>query len=315
MSNSVYVIRALHKNDDFEEIRRLLEHTRKKYTNDDRMSVPSAEELKNDYFPTEPSRVEYGPKKGFISVKDGNPVAFMGISLNNATKNGFVEYGILENDEATLHSLIEKCCDVVTENGGNKIYYFAFTQFGQIRNPEITQFEKFGFISDEFSNCSTHLALNHWEEPQELDTSNIYADRNIDLTDIEEMLVEDGELSMAEQFKNSYSEQTPDVVILTLKNADNEMTGFAYYKVRLAHPSHTDPSANAFGIHFRPKYHLTLNEKRRLLHAALRSMKQLNAASVTTLMSLKNFETFVILANEGFTDFIVNSVRLTKPIH
>lgn len=64
----------------------------------------------------------------------------------------------------------------------------------------------------------------------------------------------------------------------------NEIIGMASYFVDLANKGTRNEfyEAYAFNLHFRPKYDLKKDEKRRLLHAALLSTRQLGVLHVIT---------------------------------
>ncbi|MGZ9584308.1 hypothetical protein [Paenibacillus marinisediminis] len=137
---------------------------------------------------------------------------------------------------------------------------------------------------------------------------------------IQQMLLEDGEDNMAELVGNVYDrERTPDEIVLTLRDkGSSEISGIAYYRVNIYDSGNSkELHASAFGLHFRPRFEVSSKEKKRLLHAALLSMKQLNVQCVMTRMTLKHFDVFSALVAEGFNNNKLenaNIIRLQKRI-
>lgn len=294
--------------EDVTDVHHILQLTSKRFISDPRFDVGPVEDIQGDYLGQKSSLC-------FVAAAGEAIVAFMGISYAEETGNAYLRYGYQDDYAHALQQLVDRCVSWIRSKGGNKLFYFAPTPFGQIRNQEIAMFEQLGFVSDEYTETSTHLVLDYWKEPEQIDLSRIVPTAEIDPNEFYEILAEDGEIRTAARFKEIYSDRSKNRIILGIEDRDtNRFAGFAYYKVSLVHPSHPKASAVGFGLHFRPEINLSMEDKRRLLQAALLSMKQLDLHAVTTLLTLKNFETFVILINEGFVDFLANTIRLTKDI-
>ncbi|WP_307604300.1 hypothetical protein [Paenibacillus sp. V4I9] len=292
-------IRAVTECDDFEAIYKLINDTFQRISGDQKSVYGvNGEVLKNQY--CNPS----SSNKGFIAVKDNTILAFMGVFPSNVTKNGYIECGFLDGYESILDELLSKCMSFIQERDGAKIYTFASTKFGQVRNKGITLWEKLGFTSDEYAYITTLLDLRKWKEPEDLDVTGIEPAIEMNYDNIKQILIEDGEDAMAELFQNQYSpSKNPDQVILTLRDkVSNEFAGIAYYRVVVSNRGSEDEflDATAFGLHIRPKYLLNLDEIRRFLKGSLISMKQLNLYHVITRITLKNFDVFAAMVTEGF---------------
>lgn len=291
------MIRKITENEDFERLLQMMNDTAKRFNPDPKFYGfgMTSQELKKDYSKPNDSH-------GFVAVDNGMIVAFMGVYLSPITKNGHLVCGYIEGYEANLNDLVSKCLLVVRENGGSKLFNFASSKFGQIRNSEITFWEKLGFYSEEYANVTLMLSINEWNEPTGFNKSNIALVSNEELDLIKQLLVEDGESSTAELIDNNLSKKH---VILSLRDEHSgEITGLVHYYVDLVNKGTTNEflDAYAFTIHFRPRYDLSKLEKRRLLHAALLSAKQLGVYHVITRITLKNFEVFSLLIREGFDD-------------
>lgn len=307
MAEANVLVRKVTPDDNFERIRELMQSTKQRFYNDPRLNVVGVEEFKEKY-------VEPSNSFGFVAEKDKRMIGFMGVGVVKSTQNGYLEYGVEESESEAFESLLHACSEVIQKRGGHKLYYFATTSFGQVRNQEITLYERHGFISDEYSQITTHLSLKYWKEPDSINTSGIVLAADFELNAIVKMLIDDGEEPLAKQFNNQYSDANPDVIVLSLLGPNNEIAGVAYYKVKRIDPRKTDLSAVAFGVHFRPQYNVNKADKRRLIQAALLSMRQLNVIHAHTNMTLKNFDTFALMIREGFDDYLANSLRLVKSI-
>jgi hypothetical protein len=294
---------------DLEVVRDIVQLTSRRFVFDSRFEVADIDVLNEDY-------ISNPTGKGFVAEVASVIVAFMGVSASESTGSGALRYGYEDNYVHITQDLLDRCASFINSQGGKKVYYFAITPFGQIRNKEITMFEQLGFISADYANTSTLLFLDNWKEPENLDTTGIVPDTYSDIEMFRKILIEDGESVTAEQFMNANPNRLSDTIFLTLQDKDtNTIWGFVHYKVaRIQATGPRKASAVAFGVHFRPKYDLPLKEKRRLVQAALLSMKQLDLFSVVTHLTVKHFDTFVILATEGFDDFLTNTVRLVKDI-
>lgn len=308
-------IREITATDDFHEIIRLINDTLHRFIYIPLMRYGvTSEDLKRKYIDSEGS-------KGFIAEDENKIVAFMGVTFSKVTKNGLLECGFVENfPTAPLQKMTEYCSEIIRDLGGTKLFRFANTQFGQVRNREITLWEQMGFISDEFTSVTAFLSLNNWKEPVEYNNNGIEPTAIMEFHTIQQILLEDGEDVMAELVGNVYDKKrTPDEIVLTLRDKKaSEISGIAYYRVNI-HDKGTSKEfqASAFGLHFRPMFEVSSEMKKRLLHAALLSMKQLNVQSVATRMTLKHFDVFSALVSEGFNNHNLenaNIIRLQKPI-
>lgn len=286
-------VRAVRETDDFDAIYNLVNDTSQRFSGDTEVVVGSSgTEFKKIY--SDPS----SPDQGFIYEEGNNIVAFMGISPSSMTKNGYIEVGFLDGCEHRLSDLLLECIPVVQNNGGTKIFKFTFTKFGQVRNKEITLWEKLGFISDEYSLITTQLDLRTWKEPDEFDATGIEPALTMDYEDIKQMLTEDGEDEMAELFQNQYSPvHNHDQVVLTLKDKNTgDIAGIAYYRMN----NGEFLNVAGFGVHIRPQFALPRDEITRFVQGCLVSMKQLDCVHVITRITLKNFNTFSSMIAEGF---------------
>lgn len=292
-------VRAVKETDDFETIYILINDTFRRNSGDLKAIYgATGEELKKQY--CNPGSLN----KGFIAEEDNIIVAFMGVFPSEVTMNGYIECGFLEGYENIIGELLNKCSSLISERGGTKIYNFTSTKFGQIRNKGIALWEKLGFTSDEYAFITTSLDLNKWNVPEDFDTTGIEPAMEMNFDNIKEILIEDGEDTMAELFQNQYSQsKSPDQVILTLRDKfSKDIAGIAYYRVTISNRGTENEclTATAFGIHIRPKYGLNRDEIRRFLKGSLISMKQLNLYQVITRITLKSFDVFIAMVTEGF---------------
>lgn len=314
------MMREVTVQDDFNAIYELINETELRFLDPSKKGMvslgESANALKESYCNQD------SHCKGFIAYNQlEEMVAFMGVTLSESTKNGFIQYGITEGHEQLISPLLEKCAASIKAQGGTKIMKFVPAKFGQIRNKEITFFEKFGFVSDEYAFMTTKLALDCWERPVEFDNSGIEPVTHLNRDSILQLLLDDGEEDMAELFKNQFSSNRHlDQVTLVLRDEQtNEIAGLAYYRVMLTRKGTEAESmeATAFGVHFRPTFSLGMKEKSRLIQAALQSMKELGLTQVFTRLTLKNFDTFAAMVKEGFHNQDLedlNIIRLSKSI-
>lgn len=304
-------IRAVRESDEFETIHSIINETIQRFNTDNVTYGQTTEGLKQTYGAPD------SPNKGFIAEKDGNIVAFMGVCPTGEI-NSFIECGYLDEYESILDLLLDKCLAVVQKRNGVNLYKFTTTKFGQVRNKEITLWEKLGFIADEYSLVTTFLDLNKWEVPDGLDTTGIEPAEAMDYDEIRQIMIEDDEEEMAFLFQKQYAPiQGQDEVILILKdNTSNETAGIAYYRVSEIE-DHDLLQASAFGIHIRPKYNITRDEISRFVQGSLFSMKQLSIDNVVTRITLKNFAVFSAIVREGFHNEDMknaNMLRLSRSI-
>ncbi|MBD3919322.1 hypothetical protein H8B09_11200 [Paenibacillus sp. PR3] len=305
MQNKDTVIREISA-DDLQDVQVLVQQTARRYVWDPLFTVMSAEEIGEEYLGDDDNR-------GYVAVIDSEIKAFMGVSLTEGG-SGFIRYGVDEQYNNMLITLLKQCESFVQARGGSKVSSFSITRFGQIRNKEISMLEQLGFESDEYATTSALLFLNNWREPDHLDTTNIVPITGAGLDVLQQMLMDDGDSVTRVQWKST-SKAFAGTVAIALQAPSGEIQGFAHYKVaRLDPVGNPIKNVNGFALHFRPQFELALDEKRRLLRAALSSMKQLGICNVATNMRLNDFQLFVLLATEGFDEFVANVVRLTKVI-
>jgi len=305
-------IREVNENDDFEYLLELMNDTFSRHFKNTVCSVIfSPDELKN----------QYAEQKAYVAVCDGKIIAVTHVRLTTMLKNGYLNYGYLEGYETALTALVEKCGSYVQSNQGNKLFAFARTKFGQVRNKEIALLESLEFVSDEYSYITCQLSLESWSAPIHLDSTDIEPIADMETNEIYNLLLEDGEDEMAELFIRQFpSGQRRNRVVLCIRDqATGEIAGIAYYEVYVYRPTPEESilHASAFGLHFRPEHVVNTSAKKRLLQAALQSMKQLNVQNVITKMTLNHFDVFAAMAAEGFTNDgleELNSLRLTKNV-
>lgn len=312
MSGKPITIRELHKDDDFISIERLIKESYKRLENHEiGVFTESADIIKEQFFQSDSPTLTGSVGRGFVGLNEfGKVVVFMGVVLSPSSRNGYLLFGCTENSENSLHDLVDKCYDSIRDYGGKKLLHFVHILPGQIRNRHFSFWERYGFISDEYYQITLALPLWNWEVPPDLDPSGITVN-DMASEDIIRVLEEDHELAQAEEFKDLFSEKKPDYVFLTLRNPEsNGIDGFAYYKViNSNHNSKFD--ALGFGIHYRPTYY---HDRRKLVQAALISMKQLSIGTVVCRVSSRHYATFIAMMMEGFSHSATNLVRLVKMI-
>ncbi|MEF3305928.1 hypothetical protein [Paenibacillus sp. GYB003] len=311
MATSEAIVREVRADDDFGQIHDLILETKRNASRDKRLSIRSAEKLRSDYFPEGPDSPQ-PESKGFVIEEDGRITAFMGVHPRK--ENGILDYGVNRYDLPRLNALLNRCEQIVLERGGTKLFYFASTQFAQIRNREISVLERLGFESEEFARTGAFLSLNYWKEPEQIDSSRIVAETDMEKDDIYRMMAEDDNETDADVFKHQLRTAEPSNVILTLRGKGNDIAAIAYYKVKKVNPQKDELSATAFNVHFRPRFELHRSEKKRFVQAVLHSMKQLGLNNVTATFSLKHVDVLTLLVQEGFHDFLGSMLSFTKTL-
>lgn len=298
-------IRATRDTDDFEVINRLVNDTFQRNANNPRASI----HLVPGFRPS-----------SFIAEEEGQIIAIMEVTPSEITHNGTLEYGYVDGCETVAKQLLDQCIEVVRERGGTYLYKWVTTRFGQVRNKEITFWERWGFISDEYAQVSVYRKLTDWRQPELFESTGIDSVQTMGIEDIEKLLVEDGEEAMAELLRNQYSPRhsyEPNQVILTLRDsASGDVAGIAYYRVVVTYRGTPDEflDASAFGIHIRPQYEVSRGEIRRFVQGCLITMKQLDLRHVHTRLTLNNFDVFAAIVAEGFHNTNMegaNTIRLT----
>jgi hypothetical protein len=304
------LVRNITAQDDFEQLLQMMNDTAKRLNPDPLFmgSGTTVQDLKENYTVI--------TNNGFVAEENATVVGFMGVSLSPITKNGYIEFGCMEGYEYTVAKLMERCQSVIRVYGGEKIYKFALSKFGQIRNKEITFWEQVGFTSEEYSNIILCLDIRDWNEPNDFHNTNISPVSDEELEEIKQILIEDGEISIAETVHNTKKEK----VILTMRDEKtNDVLGLAYYFIDLVNRGTENEfyDAFAFTLHFRSRYNINKEEMRRLLHAALLSTKQLGVLHVITRITLKNFANFALMIREGFDEVGIDKnciVKLLKTV-
>ncbi|MFD1675918.1 hypothetical protein [Alicyclobacillus fodiniaquatilis] len=301
-------VRPLSGNDDYGAVLKLLNQTIRIYHPSTPMSfgghTPAL--LREQYFEN---------NAGFLALKGREIVAFMGVRFPKERQEASLVCGFIDTDASILESLLHLCMDAVQGQGRSRIVLREYINFGQIRSPMITLWERLGFIPDEYIYTSTNMNLWKWDPPTELDTSRIEHNPALELSDIHQILLANDPLD-AELFRKQYLSDgesgAPDHVILTLKEpGSDEIQGIASYKVIYKYDEY---NALAFGLIFKPESPVDKSDKRRLLQTALVSMKELNIHRVVSRISFKDPEIFWAMAAEGFNSITaqVHSVNLTK---
>ena len=199
---------------------------------------------------------------------------------------------------------------------------FATLLPGQVRNGEISFWERYGFASDEYFQTLIRLDVREWNLPSALDTEGITVAAEHDLAEVAQILYADGEESLAETFSAESTEPTLDHVFLTMRNGAGELAAMAYYKVAKFQDRDADGrvydglGAWEVGVHFRPGQRVPRTEKRRFIQAVLASMKQLDVIFASARISSRDFEAFVELLAQGFyfQGDPQASVRLTRAV-
>jgi hypothetical protein len=307
MTQSNAVIREVQAEENLLNIRDLITETRQHYSHNQAVNY-SAQFLKKWIFP-EDSKAS--PQvKAFVIEEQGELTGVMAVEIRG--KSGMLEYGIKQSSHEHLAGLVEKCSKVIEEHGGDRLFIFANTQFGQIRNLEIIKFEQLGFrISDQYMRVSTRLLMEDWLAPEQLDTVRIQVENRLRLGDIHSIMLEDDAGPDAVIFNYQFSPRfQPNTVLLTMRNENDEVMAIAYYKVFRRDQGLF--SAAAFNLHFRPRFSLSRKQKRSFLQGVLTTMKQLDIQVVNSLMSLKNVDNFTLMVREGFDEINSNFFSLSK---
>lgn len=312
MSQADCLIREVKTDDDFVQIRNLIEETRRFNTQNPNFKLGPADAIKRWIFPEGPQ--DLPPKvKGFVLEEDGAIAGFMNVEFRGA-EGGVLDYGIRPQSRAHIGALVDACSRAILDRGGNRLSLFAFTSFGQFRSPEVELFERFGFrYADQFMRVSARLELKNWEAAEGLTTDGVTAENDLSPEMIHSVLLADGATTDAIIFNFQYRTRfEPSTVILTLRNEQQEPMAYAFYKVKKATPARDIISATAFNVHFRPQFELSREQQRNFVQGALASMKQLDIKVAHTLMTLQNANKFTLLVREGFDDIQVCFFALTK---
>lgn len=287
---SRYLVRELRPEDDFERVCKLMA---------DRpiqaFPIRNPDRVRSLFFPSEQGI--RGRLKGFVAEAESGIIAFMSVEFRD--QDGHIMYFIEDHEsQQILSDLLASCAKSVIENGGRRLTYFAFTEFGQIYNQEIAWLDRLGFRNiDPYLRVSAQLLLDEWNPSEHLDATSIQTE-SLSLDEIQRMLLDDDSVTNAYIFQFQFRAANPSNVVLTMRNAADEITAVAFYKV-IGKPD-GQLSGAAFNVHFRPRFEWSRAEKQRFLQGALWSMKQLELHAVNSLMSLKEVDTFTLMVREGF---------------
>lgn len=300
-------IREIRPNDDYEQIRDLIITARPPA-----MYFPSTEDSIRSWFFQKIDK-QKPKRKGFVAETGQTIQAIMGLDVRD--QYGVIVYAMRMPNDQLLAELVNKCEEAILKSGGRHLTYFAFTDFGQIRNPEITLLESVGFrASDEYMRISTRLKLQDWQAPEEDFHLEGIQPEDVGLDEIYRIMIDDGNVPNAVIFKHQFSSPDPSRVTLTLRNERQELMAIAYYKVKRVNPNSELLSATAFNLHFRPGYGLPRQERRRFLQGVLCSMKQLDLHTANSLMSLNQADVFTLMVREGFEQFESCFFALSKAV-
>ncbi|CAG7600116.1 hypothetical protein PAESOLCIP111_00367 [Paenibacillus solanacearum] len=302
------ILRQVTPNDDFEQIRELLAEKEGGLA-----LYRTAAHVREWFFAN--GEFQRQSRIGFITLDGPKITAFVGLDLR--VNDVVMIYAIHPSDSDNvriLSDLLEKCEGVVAERGGKRISYFAFTEFGQLRNRELFTLERLGFrTSDEYMRISMRLSLADWDEPEALNNGNIRVEA-FDLENVAQLLKDDGNKQNAAIFRHQFKREDPGHVCLSLRDEEEQLLALAYYKVKKADPDSEVLSATAFNLHFRPQYELPRIAKKQFLQGVLYTMKQLELQFVHSLMSLRHADIFTLMVREGFDDIRSNFFALTKTV-
>jgi hypothetical protein len=309
-------IRELREDDDYEAIRKLIDDTM-------RMFIPkvqiyyggTAEMVKQNFAET---------NKAFVAVEDGQLRGFIGCMGPHKTGTASLQVGFEAGFEHVLERLLDACESYVHEQGGSKLTARSYAEFGQIRNPMITLFERMGFVADQYLDTSINMDMSKWTVPEQFDNGGIQPAEVGGVEELARMLNEDGEGELERRIRYqygahpNYTTHNPDHVILTLKLGDSgDIAGIAYYQVVMFKKGEQETIlALGLFVHFRPGSKVDRTEKRRFLQGVFQSMKQLGISRAMASMTFRDFETFTAIAAECYywMSPSTSAVNLTKSL-
>ncbi|MGO4273597.1 hypothetical protein AB4Z22_27815 [Paenibacillus sp. TAF58] len=319
MSVADNFVRPITPEDDFELIEDLFfqTHFEKQQAQMAKKNISyRKEDWKELFFPESTDGAPYVLKdlrvKGFVAEINGVIVAFASVGISTGSKNGFIYgYGLQQGCDHLFGCLVENCENAVKEAGGERIYQGTSMPLGQIRNDQITLWESFNYHCNQYFHVfADHRNLDSWKSPEHLDLSSIQAASNDEVQEISEILEEDKEYFLAEEFRGNFTQLTPEHVFLGLYDNEKQIKGISYYKVW---QKDDKIFATAFGVHFRPRYEVSQNEVRNLIQATLASMHQIGVNAAWARVSSQNFNTLLTLSAEGFQLFDQN-VMMVKSL-
>lgn len=319
MTAADHVVRPVTKEDDFALIEDLFFQTQveKQKAQMEKNNISfRREDWKELFFPESTAGAPYVLKdlrvKGFVAEANGTIVAFASVGISTESRNGFIYgYGLRQGCGHLLASLVECCEHAVREAGGRRIYQGTSMPLGQIRNDQITLWESLDYRCNSFFHVfADHRNLDSWKTPEHLDLRSIQAASGDKLREIADILEEDKEYFLAEEFRGNFNRLTPEHVFLGLYDDDNQWKGISYYKVW---QKDDQIFATAFGVHFRPQYEVSQSEARNFIQATLASMRQIGVNAAWARISSQNFHTLLTLSAEGFQLFDQN-VMMVKTL-
>ncbi|WP_193556151.1 hypothetical protein [Paenibacillus ginsengarvi] len=299
------MIRELRDTDDFSRIRDLIKNSLRQMRNDQKTHyVSTPEHLRSQFFGED--RAAWAANRGFVSMHQERIVAFAGVYVSENSKNGLLSIGFESGYEEALQPLLDRCSEVTQAQGGQRIGRFITLDPGQIRNDEITFWERYGFRADPYFHALLKLEVDEWSAPEHLNIDGVHPANLAEITDIIRILNDDGEEYLADEFRETYSSLTPDHVFLTLKDpGSGAITGIAYYRVSKFKDQGNGKTYDGYGawqtgIHFRPNARLDRHEKRRFIQAVIASMKQLDVIFASGRVSSRDYDCLLELFAEGF---------------
>lgn len=304
-------IREVREDDDFQRIYDLNLETGQRMNRQiglqQRIRCAPPNSLKLKYFPNEDNSALLTKCKGFIAEFNGQMVAYMDVTFPEHSNNGYVSFGYSEGYEHVIQDLLDRCCAVVKLNGGTKLYQYAVLIAGQIRNYQITFWEKYGYIADPYFFALIKLEVDEWTAPANINNEGIDS-AQLSTHEVIQILREDGEEHLAHEWKEEISFESPDIVTLTLRDlTSNEILALSYYRVAHFKDKRKEDGkvydglgAWRVGFHFRPKYLLSRQEKRRFIDGTIQSMKELDIIFASARVSSRDFTAFVELMSTGF---------------
>lgn len=309
-------VRAIRENDDFVAIERMYFDTNwaEQFSSSDDPKYRKTD-WRQLLFPQEGREEQHVLRKlatrGFVAVHPVlGIVAFATVGISSASSNGYFEYGVSDASPTHLGRLIDCCRRAVLEAGGSRLYAVKSMRLGEIRNPRISFMESIGFeCSPYYHVFGTHDQVGDWAPLQsELDYSRIKPVEDLSAKQIADLLEQDGEPFLAEEFQGQFAERTPDHVFLGLYDESGKnLKGISYYKVWERDGSY---SAMALGIHFRPSESCESTDIRLLISATMISLQQLNVTSVWTRVSSQHMQQLFELYAAGFEFAQTHSVVL-----
>jgi hypothetical protein len=151
---------------------------------------------------------------GFVAEQDNKIHAFIMVGVSPDTNNGYIDFYYNDGYEIAIKNLLPLCEQVIWQHGGTKLYKPTTLMLGQIRNEEISLWERYGFL-------------------------------------IFGILEDDKEYFLAEEFRVNYPEVGPNHIFLIMKDVETgSIKAVSYYKVW---EQEGDSIALSFGVHFHRK--------------------------------------------------------------